>query len=387
MTWIFWISAFALVYHLILYPILLVIMAKGKQDKRVVIDQYPSITVLCPAFNEAAVIKDKIESFLKLDYPKDRIDMIVISDDSTDGTNEIVEEYKGTNVRLVVQKPRKGKVSGHNMISKTLTCDYVVSTDANSIFQPQAIKELLSMMLAEKNIGMVCGKLVLQTKEGTGSGEGLYWKYESWLKKLNSLIYSINCANGSIFMLRRDLFTELPVTSIDDFERVLVALENGLVAKFNDLAIVTEEPSIKPREEFKRKIRIISREWETLFRHKQLLNPLKHPIMSWILLSHKVLRWSFSLFVIGMLVSLSYLLVVACMNGFNTFWHWAYAIMAVGLDIILVTGIIEFYIESKGGGIGILKPSAYFFTMFWASMLAFIRYLKGETKATWNTIR
>ncbi len=387
MIWIFWISAALLFYHLFGYPLLMVLFTVGKKEKRVVVTEFPRITVLCPAFNEADVIEDKIRSFLAMDYPKDRIDMIVISDDSTDGTNEIVQKYKDTNVRLVVQKPRKGKVSGHNMIEPKLDCDYVVSTDANSIFHPQTMKELLSTMLADRKIGMVCGKLALESTDRTDSGEGLYWKYESWLKTLNSKLYSINCANGSLFMIKRELFGQLVKTSSDDLERTLITLERGYLAKFTDRAIVSEEPTDKPREEFKRKIRIISREWQTVMRNKVMLNPFKHPVMSWILFSHKILRWLFFLFVIGMAVSLTYITVDACLHGFTSLWQWLYALMALGLDLILTTGILEFYLESRGTSIRIFKPSAYFFTMFWASMLAFFRFIRGNTSATWSKVR
>ncbi len=387
MIWLFWISFGILVYHLIGYPMILALLSIGKREKRVEVTQYPRITVLCPAYNEADVIERKIKSFHELDYPKDRIDMIVISDDSTDGTNEIVERYTGTNVSLVVQKPRQGKVAGHNLVEPTLKCDFVVSTDANSIFHPQAMKELLSSMLASDRIGVVGGKLTLEKNNQADSGEGVYWEYESFLKKISSKVYTINCANGSIFMIRRNLFKQLPVSAIDDFERTLMALKAGYIGKFNDRARVTEKTTTKPREEFSRKVRIISREWKSLFRHPSLLNPFKFPAVSWILISHKVIRWLFFLYVIGMTISLNVVFVSSLMNGFSSLWQWFYSLFAVGLDIILLTGSFEFHLENRGNGVKIFKPAAYFFTMFYASLMAFVSYLRGKANPMWKTVR
>ncbi|MDD3464694.1 MAG: glycosyltransferase, partial [Candidatus Cloacimonetes bacterium] len=191
---LFWLSASALAYHLAGYPLLMLIFIRLR--KKILptasdIQKYPSVTVLCPARNEEDVIEAKIKSFLKLDYPRDRLKLIVISDDSTDRTNEIVESHAGQNVELVIQKPRQGKPSAHNLVIPKLDCDYVLSTDANSIFAPDALKLLVARMYSDPRLALVSGELRLTPGEGGKSGEGLYWRYESWLKKLDSDFHSI----------------------------------------------------------------------------------------------------------------------------------------------------------------------------------------------------
>lgn len=381
MTYIFWASLILLVYHIILYPILVKLLSHLKKDsQRKEITCYPRITVLCPAYNEEAVLAGKLDSFTKLDYPKDKIDLLVISDDSEDRTNEIAEEYaaKYSNISLCVQKPRKGKPSGHNMIEKDLNCDYVLSTDANSIFAPNSIKELVSMIQSDNNIGLVSGQLKYITANGNSSGEGAYWKYENFIKKCESRLKSIIVANGSIFLIKRSLFTQIHPASTDDFERTLITLENHQIAKFQPSAIVEEEVSQESKEEFKRKIRIISREWDAVKRHKQLLNPLKYPYPAFSLISHKILRWLFFIFVI--LLFWSNIWLAVSLDKF----YLALIILQVSFYII---GGLDFVVKNGNPLKKITKLPGYFMIMILSSLLAFVKFLKGNQKATWSTIR
>ncbi len=381
MTYIFWGSAALLIYHIILYPILIKSLSSLKKNQAVSeITNYPRITVLCPAFNEEDVLAGKLDSFVKLDYPKDKIDLIVISDDSEDKTNDIALEYASrySNISLRVQKPRKGKPSGHNMIEPDLLCDYVVSTDANSIFAPDSIKELVAMIQSDKKIGLVSGQLKYITSNGNSSGEGAYWKYENFIKKCESRLKSIIVANGSIFLIKRDLFTQIHPASTDDFERTLITLENHQIAKFQPSAIVEEEVSQESKEEFKRKIRIISREWDAVKRHKQLLNPFKYFYASFSLISHKILRWLFFIFVILLFWSNIWLAVT---DG------KLYLALIVLQAFFYVIGGLDFVVKNGNPLKKITKLPGYFMIMIVSSMLAFFRFLKGNQKATWSTIR
>ena len=332
--------------------------------------------MLCPAYNEEEKIEEKIKSFLNLDYPKDKIEMIVISDDSTDRTNEVVKKYtKDNNIRLVIQKPRKGKQCGHNLVEPTIKSDYVLSTDANSIFSKGAITELVKTMLSDKKVGMAVGQLKL-VSNGKDSGEGLYWAFETYLKKVESRLYSIICANGSIFLIKREFFTKIHPASVDDFERTLIVLENKNKAKYVTSAIVTEDVTEKPTEEIKRKIRIISGEWSALFRHLSLLNPFRDTKIFFQLISHKVIRWLLPFLSISILVS-NYFIIS----------NVVFLVIFILQIIVYLGGIFELILERKGKAVKILKLPAYFVAMNYASFIAFIIFLLGRQNSMWDTNR
>ncbi len=374
---IFYTVVLILLYHIFFYGFILKIFSSEKPSPEKNIQDYPTITVLCPAYNEELVIESKIMSFLRLDYPKDRIKLIVISDDSTDNTNEIVRRFEEKGyIELVVQSPRRGKPSGHNLVQPGINSDYIVSTDANSIFDSQAMKELVKTMNTSSNVGMVVGKLKLVKNNGQDSGEGLYWKYESWLKSMDSRFYSVICANGSLFMVKRELFTQIHPTSVDDFERTLIVLKKGYIAKYCPDAFVTEDVTEKPSEEIKRKIRIISREWSALSRQREVLNFFKFPEPAFLLASHKLIRWLLPLFSLLLLVSNCFLL--------NTFF---YRLIFLGQIFVYLSGLIELQLEKCGKGLSPLKLTAYWVAMNYAALMAILISIKGTQQTMWSTKR
>ena len=299
---LFWIAIIAMIYHFIGYPLLLLIITSFKKtyQNKMVNDIliYPKIIILCPAYNEEARIEEKIKSFLALDYPQDKIKMIVISDNSIDHTNEIVSKYLDQRIKLIIQAERGGKQKAQNSALPYLDCDFVVSTDANSIFAPDAIKVLVKKILSNPDIGMVSGELLLLHKGDKSSGEGLYWKYESYLKLLESKFYSLIGANGSLYLIKRELFNKIDPQSVDDFERALIVLKNHQIVSYEPDAKVSEEESKSAKQELGRKVRIISREWQVVKRNRELLNPFRYPIISFQLFSHKILRWLIFVFLL-----------------------------------------------------------------------------------------
>ena len=375
MIYLFWLCILILFYHIFGYGLLLsFINLFKKQDNTAELTEFPSITILCPAYNEESVIEEKIKSFLNLDYPKDKINMIVISDDSTDNTNRIVDKYtKDYNIQLVVQKPRKGKQSGHNLVEPSIITDYVLSTDANSIFHQKAVKELVKTMKSNDKIGMVSGELKLLKDNNKDSGEGYYWKYESWLKRLESKFYSIIGANGSIFLIKRKYFTQIHPASVDDFERALIILKKGLIVKYNPKAIVYEDVTQKATEEINRKIRIITQEWFAIFRQKAVFI---NTSIAFLLFSHKIIRWLLPLFSICIIISNCFLL------------HSTFFIITLFIQLMIyILGILELILENKRKSIKPLKIFAYYTAMNYAAFMALIKFIKGKQYATWDTIR
>ncbi len=374
---IFWLSVAALSYHVLFYGVILYVINLLKKDPAIPAPcEYPSIIVLCAAFNEEISIEEKILSFLSLDYPAARIRMIVISDDSTDATNDIVSRYIDRNIELVIQKPRAGKQSAHNLVLPQLDCDYVLSTDANSIFDPSSVKLLVRRMLSSPDIGLVSGELRLLNRSDKKSGEGLYWRYESFLKRMDSGLRSIAGANGSIFLIRRALFTEIDRQSVDDFERTLNVLKNGYRAVYEPRAIVWEDETERASEEISRKIRIISQEWFAIKRHAILLNPFRFPVISFILYSHKILRWLFFIFVAGALVS----------SAFLTALPFYCAVLVLQL-LVIGLGMMGLVMQDKGirvPGFGLL---AYYIAMVYSSAVALKNFMVKKNFGMWKPIR
>ncbi len=374
---IFWISWLALAYHLVGYGMLLYIINLCK-PKPVIPEpkQLPSIIVLCAAYNEEKAIGEKIESFLALDYPKDKIKMIVISDDSTDATSDIVSRYTDCNIELIIQKPRRGKQSAHNMVLPFLNCDYVLSTDANSMFATDAVTKLVARMQSDTRIGLVSGELRLHKKGDMQSGEGLYWRYESFLKQMDSRFKTSIGANGSIFLIKRDLFTEIDPQSVDDFERTLIVLKHGFLAAYEPLATVSEEETQKASEEVSRKIRIISQEWFALRRNAVLLNPFHFPAISFLLVSHKLLRWLFFVFVLTGFVSSALLTHT-----------WFYILVLVMQVVFYLLGTLGLVSQSMGKRIPLTGIPSYFVAMIYSSAIAFKNFLINKNFGMWKPIR
>jgi cellulose synthase/poly-beta-1,6-N-acetylglucosamine synthase-like glycosyltransferase len=368
-----------LFYHIFLYPILLRfvgIFTKNKTKRS--LTSFPTITVLCPAFNEEKHIEAKIKSFLQLDYPQDKIKLIVISDDSTDKTNEIVRQYTAEhNIELVVQKPRRGKPSGHNLVEPRIDTDFVLSTDANSIFQPDAVLHLVKAITQGENIGLVSGELRLVKENKDDSGEGIYWKYENFIKKQESKIVGLVGANGSIFLIRRELFSQIHPASVDDFERALIVREKKYQVKYCPQALVTEFVSEKSSSEIKRKIRIISREWFALLRHHRLLNPFLYPAASFVLISHKLIRWLLPVF--------SIFIIFSNLALYRS--HRIFPIILIAQLAVYFLGILGLHLEKSDKQNALTKLPAYWVAMNYSALLALYKFVSGQQQTTWSTKR
>jgi len=376
MIYLFYITMFLAFYHLFFYGIILQLIATITHKKIDLPEDYmPTVTVVTAAYNEEEYIEEKLQSFINLDYPKDIINLVIVSDDSYDDTNIIVQKYvnKFNNITLVIQKPRNGKASGLNLIEPEIDSEIVISTDASSILEKDAVKKLVRYFNVD-SIGLVTGKLKYIRKNEEESGEGLYWKYETWIRMNESKIYSIIVASGCLFAIRRKLYKQIHPSSPDDFERTLVTLENGYRAVIELEAVAYEYLTVKASDEIKRKIRIISREWFALLRHKVLLNPFKFPIISLFLFSHKIIRWLLpfiSISLIGSAISLRHIPFMS---------YFLYTTL-----LILVFGLLELLLEKNDKSIKLFKVPAYLIAMNYASLMALIKFIMGKQQNTWET--
>lgn len=295
---IFWASLFILFYCFIGYTILLWILVQGKkvffrkQNAGGNAITEPAVTLIVAAYNEKDFIEQKIANSLSLNYPPEKIKYLFVTDGSDDGTNDIVARHP--QLILLHQPNRKGKSAALNRAMQIVVTPIVLFTDANTLLNKDAIGQLVKHY-AGSLVGAVSGekKIDINSKENTdGIGEGFYWKYESFLKKLESEFHSLAGSAGELFSIRTSLFKTIPDNIIlDDFYMSLQIKEQGYKIVYEPKAIATETPSASLANEKKRKIRIASGAYQLTFSFTAALNFFKHPAFTFQFISHKLLRW------------------------------------------------------------------------------------------------
>ena len=281
------------VYTYLLYPMALWLLTFRKRAPRPAQpEQWPLLTVVIVAYNEAAVISEKLHNTLSLDYPPERRRVIVVSDGSDDGTDDIAAEFAELGVQLVRVQERAGKIMGQNVGVRQAEGDVLVFSDANSMYEESALKALVEPF-ADPSVGCVCGELryVNPAGVGAGKGEGFYWRYERFLKRRESLLGSLVGANGSIYAMRRELFEELGPDIISDFIMPIRVRRNGRRVHYAPEAVAVEHSAKGFGEERRRRRRIIARSLYGLWTERGVLNPLATGVFSFQVVSHKVLRW------------------------------------------------------------------------------------------------
>lgn len=381
---LFWLSLFVIFYTFFGYGILLYLLVK---IKRIFRKPYlfntnaplPSVTLLIAAFNEEDIIEEKIQNCAELDYPKDKIQVIFVTDGSSDGTAAAVGKHPF--VTLLHEDKREGKMAAIKRSIPFVEGEIIVFTDANTYLNPEAIKELVKHYQNPK-VGAVAGEKRIKVDhkaDASSAGEGFYWKYESYLKKWDYELYSNVGAAGELFSIKTNLYQ--PVESnaiIDDHMIAMRIAEKGYLIAYEANAYAMESASANTKEELKRKIRIAAGGIQSLFWLKKSANPFHNPILTFQYISHRVLRWT---------VTPWLMILVLFLN---------IAIAITKPDLVLYQGIlllqILFYIaallgnimESRSIKIKILFIPFYFCMMNYATILGTFRYFKGQQSAAWE---
>lgn len=314
---LFWIFLFILFYSYIGYGMLLWILLKFKKRPNELRNTEeksfePMVTLLVAAYNEESIIEEKIANTLALAYPEDKLELYFIADGSDDNTVSIIERYP--RIKLFYQKERAGKIAAMNRAVKEVTAEISIFSDANTLLNKNSIKELVKHY-ANPVVGAVAGeKKVVDASDNTqaaGAGEGLYWKYESYLKKLDSDFNTVVGAAGELFSVRTHLFE--PVHSnilLDDFIISMKICMQGYKVVYEPAAFATEAPSFNMREEEKRKIRISAGGFQSIAILKPLLNIFKYGKLSFQYISHRVLRWAVCPLLLPLCLILNLIIVI-----------------------------------------------------------------------------
>ena len=374
---VFWAALFLIVYTYLVYPVLIWLLTVGRRvSDYAPMAEWPDLSLIIAAYNEEAVLRAKLENALALDYPSEKLEIIVVSDESSDDTDRIALEFAERGVRLHRVAERGGKTLAQNAGVALARGEFLVFSDANSMYAPDALKKLLAPF-ADERIGCVCGELQYANPDdgGAGKGEGAYWSYEQFLKRRESLLSSTLGANGAIYALRRELFEALGSEIISDFVMPIRVWRQGYKVIYEPKAIATEHSAGSFGDEYGRRRRIISRSLHGLWTQRAVLNPFAHFFFAFQMFSHKVLRW---------LVPM--LLLVALLANIP--------LAADGPYRVLLALQIAFYGLAALGNIlperlGRLFPfyvPAYFCAINLGALLGLVHFLTGRRDRVWQPV-
>jgi len=385
---LFWVFLFILVYTYIGYALLVFILLQLKKiffpNRFIKTDKSyePEVCLFVTAYNEKDYVKQKVENSFSLDYPKEKIQYLWVTDGSDDGTPELLKEYENLDV-YHLQK-RKGKMHAMNRGIKFVKAPFIIFSDTNTLLGSQSIREIVAKF-SNKNTGCVAGEKRIVEKEtdaAAGAGEGLYWKFESWLKNMDAELNSAVGAVGELFAIRTELFEDVETdTLLDDFIISLRIAQKGYHIAYTSNAYAEETASFNVKEELKRKIRIAAGGIQTIFRLKSLLNPFKYGLLSWQYFSHKVLRWTLAPFSLFFLLIVNLVIVArqGVWSDLTFFSGFLYAQL-----ICYLLALIGWYFENEKIRFKLLFAPYYFVSINYASVRGIFRYFKGKQPVNWE---
>ena len=372
---VFWGSVLWVLYTYVLYPLILLLMSAGKRAVRHnAPETWPQVSLVIAAHNEEAVLREKLENSLALDYPPDLVQIIVASDGSTDATESIATSFADRGVVLHRVEERGGKTQAQNEAVRLAQGEFLVFSDANSMYDAQALKRIIEPF-ADTTVGCVCGELRYANPEGdaAGKGEGVYWRYEQFLKRRESALSSTLGANGSIYALRRGLFEELDADIISDFIMPVRVWRRGFRVVYEPSAVAEERSGGTFADEFHRRTRIIARSLRGLWAERGVLNPFAHGWFAVQMISHKLMRWTVPLAMIAAFASNALLRDIAPYSFFFDAQVVLYGLAFLGN--LWPAGL---------GRLAIFYIPAHFVAINAGALLGLLRFLSGRRYRIWQ---
>jgi biofilm PGA synthesis N-glycosyltransferase PgaC len=378
---IFWVSFAIIFYSYIGYGILMALLVAIKKlfrKKQALPASFPQVALVVAAYNEEDYIKVKIENTFELDYPADKLEIIFITDGSTDNTPGIISQYPA--IRLLHQPERKGKVAAMNRAIGYVQSPLIVFCDANTLLNKACISEIVKHY-ADPRVGGVAGeKKIIPGGADTAAaaGEGLYWKYESILKKLDSDLYTTVGAAGELFSVRKDLMEKIPEgTIIEDFVQSLKLCVNGYVVRYEPNAWAAETASTSIKEEMKRKVRICAGAFQAMILLKELFNVFKYPVVSFQFISHRILRWTLCPIA---LITLLFSNVLLSIMQVGIFYH----ITLVCQSTFYALAITGWVYANRNIRVKTLYVPFYFLFMNLSVFMGFSRFVRNKQTVLWE---
>jgi cellulose synthase/poly-beta-1,6-N-acetylglucosamine synthase-like glycosyltransferase len=383
---LFWLFVLLIIYTYAGYPFLIWLFSRlvprPKTDSTLV----PYVTLLIAAFNEEKVIAQKIENSLKLSYPRDRLQILVMDDGSEDRTQEIIKSYADHGVELAYNPPRRGKMAAINRAIQQARGEIVLFSDASNSYAPDVVNEIV-VPFSDPRVGAAVGARTIEGGEGgLGESEGLYWKYESFIQKNESLLGCCTGIIGEILALRRELFTPPPDGIInDDFYMAMQVAKQGYRVAYVPKARSFESISIHAQDGIERRKRIVAGRYQAIL-HADRLLPWNRLFVVWQIISHKFMRPLVPIFMIGALLTNLLALI------FPTYRGPALLVLSSPYNWILFFLQIAFYLLAVGGGflekrnigwLRILYVPTFLFNSNLAALMGMARFFSGRQTTLW----
>lgn len=384
---IFWVALFIIFYSYLGYGILLFAIIKirralGFGKNKTINEEYePEVTLFVAAYNEKDYLEEKVNNSRSLNYPNDKVTQLWVTDGSDDGTPDLLKAYK--DVTVLHETARNGKIAAMNRGMKHVKTPIVIFSDGNTSLGKESIREIVRLFSNPK-VGCVSGEKRIYSKDAdsaAGAGEGMYWKYESQLKKWDAELYSVVGAAGELFAIRTELWQEVEKdTLLDDFMISLRTAMKGFTIQYNPEAYAIENASANVKEELKRKIRISAGGIQSVVRLAPLLNFFKYGTLSFQYISHRVLRWTLTPLLLLLIIPINFML--ALNEGL-----WSFGIFSLlfwGQILFYAAALLGWFLENRHIRLKILFIPYYFFIMNLSVFLGFGRYLKGNQSVNWE---
>ncbi len=373
---VFWISIFIIFWAMLGYPISLKVMEKILKKKKNFKDKNykPTVTLMIVAHNEEKVILDKLKNSISLNYPKEKLQILVASDNSTDQTNEIVKDFIKQNdeykIKLYEAKERKGKTNAQNEAVEEVEGEILVMTDANSIFKENAIEELVSSF-SSKDIAYVCGRLnYINGEEGVGQSESKYWNMDLQMREIESNIQTITAGNGAIYACRTCEYYDFPPIKCHDSAMPLYYALQGKRAIFNKDAIAYEKAGESIEDEFKRKVRMSRIVISSILPDLRILNIFKYKWFTYFYFGHRTCRYL--LWLVHILLLITSIILSSQM---------IYALALLGQILVYGTCILKYRFKFNIKGINIFY---YYCMTVLAQLKGVINTITGKSKPFWE---
>lgn len=375
MTVIFLSSLFTLIFVYFGYPLVIFIISRLKASVVSKGPYEPRVTILISAYNEEKHISATIDNKLSLDYPRDKIEIIVISDGSDDSTDDIVRSFDHRGVKLIRQEPRKGKTSALNLAVSQAAGEILVFSDANSFYDRDALRCLIENF-SDQSVGYVTGKMVYVNPDGTTIGDGCsaYMRYENVLRTYETNIGSIVGVDGGIDAVRKSLYRPMKADQLPDLVLPLMVVEQGYRVVYEHRAILKEDTLKSSEDEYRMRVRVSLRALWALWDMRRLLDLRRYGVFSFQLLSHKVLRYLGILFMAGVLIA----------NALIVSRKRLYATLFLIQIMFYGAALAGRLLEKKGMIKRLLYIPYYFCLINIAAGHALIRFLRGEKQVLWT---
>ena len=383
---VFGLSVLIVFYTYAGYGILLWLMVKIKESVRGKPEKYvakelPDVTLLVSAYNEKDCVEAKVKNSQALEYPTDKLHLVWVTDGSDDGTPDLLRQYPDV---VVHHRPeRAGKISAMNRAVKLATTPVIVFSDANTMLGRESIRRIVDLF-ANPKVGCVAGEKRIcdfEKDSAAGAGEGLYWKYESFLKSYDARLYSVVGAAGELFAIRREHYADVEHdTLLDDFIISLRIAMQGYTTQYDPEAYACETSSVNVREELKRKIRIAAGGFQSIVRLTPLLNIFRYGILSFQYISHRVLRWTLA--PLSLLLLLVSNLALALPTGI---FSCGFFPVVLWLQVLFYAMAgVGWFLENHHIKLKILFVPFYFFIMNLAVYAGFFRHIRKSQDVIWE---